>query len=472
MSARPENGGTSGTSIAALVAAAEALVPKYDVAVPCDTSFPTAPDARDHFDAEDWAEALEESNDAARPLSIYVHLPFGRRLRLFCGCHPVVPRGRDPRTRYLEHLEREIDAVAERIDPSRRAVELHFGGGTPTFFSPKQLERLYVEIADHFRLDEAADIGVELDPRATDAGALRTLRRLGFNRVSLGVHDFDPAVQRAIGRRQTLEETRDVFERCRAERFASVNLDLVYGLPGLTENTFAKTLDRVVDIAPDRVVLHGFAHVPWVKKQHGVIVRGLPSPAENLRLFGAALARFHEAGYSFVGFDHFVRPDDPLARAWRDGTLGRSFQGYTARGDLDVLGLGPSARSATELAYAQNARPIEHWEQAVDRSGLATARGVRWTADDFPRRAVISRLLCVGRVSKPAIEREFAIRFDDFFAAETPRIEALRRDGLVATSASAIVLTPLGRLFAPVVASAFDARPRASGRERRFSRAV
>jgi hypothetical protein len=166
MSARPENGGTSGTSIAALVAAAEALVPKYDVAVPCDTSFPTAPDARDHFDAEDWAEALEESNDAARPLSIYVHLPFGRRLRLFCGCHPVVPRGRDPRTRYLEHLEREIDAVAERIDPSRRAVELHFGGGTPTFFSPKQLERLYVEIADHFRLDEAADIGVELDPRA------------------------------------------------------------------------------------------------------------------------------------------------------------------------------------------------------------------------------------------------------------------------------------------------------------------
>jgi oxygen-independent coproporphyrinogen III oxidase len=456
-----------------LVRVAEPLVAKYDLAGPRYTSYPTALEWHTDFGPAEWRTALEECGRSPRPLSIYVHLPFCRRLCLFCGCNVVIRKDGAGTDAYLERVEREIDAVALLLGRRKTVSQLHWGGGTPTFFSAEQLEALFARIGERFDVGADAEVGVEVDPRVTSPEQVRRLRRLGFNRVSLGVQDLDPRVQRAVRRIQPFEQTRALFELCRALGFASINTDLIYGLPHQTPDSLARTVDRIIELEPDRVALYSYAHVPWLKKQQGAMTRLLPSPTEKLRLFCTGLERLLGAGYRFIGFDHFARPGDELVAAQRDGTLTRNFQGYTTRGGADLLAFGASAISATDRVYAQNARGVPAYEQHVDACGLAVVRGLRLSDDDLLRREVILRLLCNCRLSKAAIEADYGIVFDEYFAEELHALAELERDGLVRVSPSEIEVTLLGRIFLRVIGATFDAYLRRPGAARSgFSRTV
>ena len=432
------------------------ILERYDVPGPRYTSYPTAPEWSDSFGPEDLAEALEASNETRRALSIYMHLPFCERLCLFCGCNVVIRRSHDQAAPYLERLKREVDLAARWLTPSRPVRQFHWGGGTPTYFSPAQLEDLFGHVRDRFRFAADAEIGVEVDPRVTTPEHLRTLRRLGFNRLSLGIQDIDPRVQATVRRIQPWEDTRALYDRARDEGFRSINVDLIYGLPHQNRGSFARTLDAVIAAAPDRVATYSYAHVPWLKKQQGSFARHLPSPGEKFGLFASALERFSEAGYRFIGFDHFARPDDELCVAQEQRTLTRNFQGYSTHGETDLVAFGMSAISGLGSAYAQNRRDLASWQARIDAGELPTMRGLWLDEDDLVRREVITRLLCHGRLRKREITEQLGMDFDVAFAPELERLETLERDGLVHLDAEEISVTLLGRIFLRVVGMTFD----------------
>jgi oxygen-independent coproporphyrinogen-3 oxidase len=435
-----------------------ATLERYNVPGPRYTSYPTAPEWVDAFGADDFAKVLAESNaqHPPPPLSVYVHLPFCESLCLFCGCNVVINRNHEVLTPYFQSLHWEIDEVARRLDTTRSLVQLHWGGGTPTYLSPAQMEDLFKHLHASFRFAPDAEIGIEVDPRTTTEGHIRTLRRLGFNRISMGIQDFDPVVQKTVHRIQPYEMTRTVYDLCREQGFDSINIDLIYGLPHQTAEKFVASVEQVIAMAPDRVAMFSYAHVPWLKKQQGSFARHIPQGMDKFNIFRAGIERFTNAGYIYVGMDHFARPDDELCVAQRQRTLHRNFQGYTTKAGADLLGFGVSSISGLDRAYAQNYRDLKEYYAAVDQKRLPTMRGLRLTDDDIIRRAVISRILCHCVLHKQEVEREFHIRFDEYFAEELPRLEALEADGLVTLQPGLISVTSLGRIFIRNVGMVFD----------------
>ncbi|HEX5138817.1 MAG TPA: oxygen-independent coproporphyrinogen III oxidase [Planctomycetota bacterium] len=447
------------------------LVRRYDRPGPRYTSYPTALELHEGLGADAYRTALGEAAARSGPLSLYVHLPFCEERCLFCGCHVVVTRHREIAERYLGFLEKEIAAVAGLLGHGRKVTQLHWGGGTPTYLAPAQMRRLFGALRDRFAIDPDAEIAIEVDPRVTTAEHLQTLRDLGFNRLSAGVQDFATDVQEAIGRRQTYAQAAALAATARALGFRSLNLDLVYGLPRQTPESFGETLRTVTELRPDRLAIYSYAHVPWLKgHQRRIDVDELPQAETKAELLAAAVRTLSAAGYAPIGMDHFALPDDELARAALEGGLWRNFMGYTVRRGNDLVGLGLSAIGDLEGTFFQNHRKLHAYERAAEEGGLAAERGYAPTPDDRLRRHVITELMCNFRLDRADVERRFGIRFDETFAREILELRPLEQDGLVRVDAQGITVAE--RLLVRNVCMVFDAYLGRHGGRPRWSRTV
>jgi oxygen-independent coproporphyrinogen-3 oxidase len=434
----------------------EEFLARYNRPGPRYTSYPTAPVWNDSFGPADLEKVHEQAERAKSPVSLYMHIPFCESLCLFCACNVVIQKDKRVSPPYLDILKREIEHVSRSVSGDRPVVQFHWGGGTPTYLTPPQIEDLFGFTRDHVNFARDAEIGIEVDPRVTSREHLETLRNLGFNRLSMGIQDFHPLVQKTINRIQPFELTAALIQSARDLGFDSVNVDLIYGLPYQTAETFAHTVDQILELTPDRVALFSYAHVPWLKKQQGSFEGHLPEGMQKFEIFRTGLLKFLEAGYVYIGMDHFANPGDELAVSQQNRTLHRNFQGYTTKAGADLYGMGITAISAIQNAYAQNQRDIPSWEKAVAARGIATMRGYHLSNDDRLRRAVISRLLCHTIILKNEISEEFAIAFDTYFADELARLEPFREDGLVILDPNEIRTTQLGRIFIRNLAMIFD----------------
>jgi oxygen-independent coproporphyrinogen-3 oxidase len=434
----------------------EEFLAKYNRPGPRYTSYPTAPVWNDAFGPDDLERVHEKSNLARAPVSLYMHIPFCESLCLFCACNVIIQKDKAVAPPYLGVLKRELERVSRSVSKERSVVQFHWGGGTPTYLTPAQIEDLFGATREGFNFAADAEIGIEVDPRVTSPDHLETLRRLGFNRLSMGIQDFHPDVQKAIHRIQPFEMTRDLIATARALGFDSINVDLIYGLPHQTPERFGHTVEQILELAPDRVALFSYAHVPWLKKQQGAFVAFLPEGMQKFEIFRTGMLKFLEAGYLYIGMDHFAKPGDELAVSQRNRTLHRNFQGYTTKAGADLYGMGVTAISGIQDAYAQNHRDLPSWEKAVADRGIATMRGYHLSADDRLRRSVIGRLLCHTIVIKDEVSREFDIDFDEYFADELRRLEPSRDDGLVLLEHGEIRTTWLGRIFIRNLAMIFD----------------
>ena len=434
----------------------EEFLSRYNRPGPRYTSYPTAPVWNDSFGPADLEKVHAQADAAKSPVSLYMHIPFCESLCLFCACNVIIQKNKAVAPPYLEILRREITSVSSAVSKDRPVVQFHWGGGTPTYLTPPQIEDLFGFTQDHFTFSPDAEIGIEVDPRVTSREHLETLRKLGFNRLSMGIQDFHPLVQKTINRVQPYELTRDLIQSARDLGFDSVNVDLIYGLPYQTAETFAHTVDQILQLTPDRVALFSYAHVPWLKKQQNSFEGHLPEGMQKFEIFRTGLLKFLEAGYLYIGMDHFAKPGDELAVSQQNRTLHRNFQGYTTKAGADLYGMGITAISGIQNAYAQNQRDIPSWEKAVNERGIATMRGYNLSDDDRLRRTVISRLLCHTIVLKDEISKEFAIDFDSYFADELARLEPFREDGLVLLTPDEIRSTQLGRIFIRNLAMIFD----------------
>ena len=436
------------------------ILPRYSGEGPRYTSYPTAPVWKQSYGPEQVrAELAREDAGPGDGLALYVHVPFCESLCHFCACNKVITRKREPAVRFLEVVGREVAAVREALRVPRAATQQHWGGGTPTFLTPDQLVQLHRSVTQAFPMQEGAEVSVEVDPRVTAQEQVAALAECGFNRISMGVQDFDPRVQQAIHREQSVEQTGRLVEWSRAAGFESVNFDLIYGLPYQSEATFAETLARVLELAPDRLALYSYAHVTWLaKQQRGFEKHDLPDPASKLRIFSSAVRRFLEAGYRYIGLDHFAKPEDELSQALTDRTLRRNFMGHTTQAGVDLLGFGPSAISELRGGYAQSFRDLAAWEEAVLARGIPTMRGHAFTADDLERRWIIGRILCHGELRTAEFASEFGSAFAERYARELASLAPAVADGLLRVSRDgSLALTLLGRLLVRNVAMAFDA---------------
>jgi oxygen-independent coproporphyrinogen-3 oxidase len=450
------------------------LLDKYSANGPRYTSYPTALQFTDQFDPEHYRHAAR--NPAASPggLSLYFHIPFCDTVCFYCGCNKVATKNRAHARPYLERLKREIALQAELFDTARPVSQLHWGGGTPTFLSHAEMAELMAATREHFRLlpDEQAEYSIEVDPREASAETIGVLRDIGFNRLSLGVQDFDPRVQQAVNRIQPRAMTETVMNAARDEGFQSVSVDLIYGLPHQSVESFSRTLDAVVELAPDRLSVFGYAHMPSMfKMQRQIDEAALPSPAVRLAILRRVIERLTGAGYVYIGMDHFALPGDELALAQQAGTLQRNFQGYSTRADCDLIGFGASSIGKVGDVYAQNARDLAGYGAAIDSGRLAITRGVRLTRDDRLRRDIITRLMCQFELRFDALEAAHGIDFRTGFADEIRRLAPLEDDGLVSIERDAIRVRPAGRMLVRNVAMIFDRYLAHAGRER-FSRTI
>ena len=451
------------------------LIRKYDRPGPRYTSYPTAPEWTDAFKADAYAGHLARADREQGPLSVYVHLPFCREMCRFCGCNVVATHDRSRADAYLELLEKEVALVTERI-PHRRVVsQLHWGGGTPTFLDSRQLTRCHETLARHLEFTPDVEKAVEIDPAITTRSQIETLARLGFNRISMGVQDFDARVQEVVGRIQGEKETADLVEAARQNGFKGVNLDLIYGLPYQTPETWRVTLERIVAIHPDRLAVFGFAYVPWAKPHQRLLPQeALPRTEQRVELFLAAVDVFTRAGYRLIGLDHFALESDELARSQREGYLTRNFQGYTVRPASDTVAFGMSSISDIGGAYAQNSHKLKDWGDLVAAGVLPVERGASVTADDVARRFVINRVMCLLRLDLREVEEKFgATAREGIEASLRGGVEELVADGLVTFDGDVLRVLPLGQLLVRNVAMLFDAYlPRRAGDKQTFSRTV
>jgi oxygen-independent coproporphyrinogen III oxidase len=429
-----------------------ALLKRYNEPAPRYTSYPPAP----QWQAAHRGLLISALRRSTAPLSIYVHIPFCERLCLYCGCNVVIKKDHSVAGGYIKNLIQEIE-LAEAAH-NRIVTQMHWGGGTPTYLDCCQITELFSAIADRFSLAADGEFSIEIDPRVTTSDQLQTLRSLGFNRLSIGIQDFDPNVQLAIRRIQSYGHTRELFDNARALGFESINADLIYGLPKQTRSSFQKTLDLVLELDPDRLAVFSYAHVPVLKHQQRSFEKYLPSESEKLQLFVEAMQRLTAAGYEQIGMDHFARPTDGLVAARDNGSLHRNFQGYTTHVETDLLGFGVSAISHIGKTFTQNHRELSAWEDEVGAGRLPVFRGYVQTKDDAIRAAVIEDCLCNSRISKNEIERHFQINFDDYFLSELMRLHEYERDGLIEGRMSRMIrVRPAGRVFVRTIAKVFDA---------------
>ena len=437
------------------------LLRRYDRPGPRYTSYPTAPQFSASFGEAELREAAQTSNGDPIPrrLSLYVHVPFCLSPCFYCGCNRIITRDLSRADAYLARLYREIDLTAALFDRDREVIQLHFGGGTPNFFSPVQLREVVDTLRRQFHFSDSPDrdISIELDPRSISPEQIVELAAIGFNRASLGVQDFDPLVQTAVNRIQSVEQTLAIIDACRASGFRSVNVDLIYGLPKQNMEGFARTLDTVIQVRPDRIAVYGYAHLPdMFKAQRQIEALDLPTPEAKLALLQLAIEKLTAAGYGYIGMDHFALPDDELALAQARGGLHRNFMGYTTHADSDLIGLGVSAISHIGDSFSQNPRDLVSWQGAIDDGRLPVFRGMRLSEDDQLRADLIQRLMCQGEVPIAALERRYAIDFDVYFADAMQRLLPLVADGLVRIEPGRIKVTSQGRLLLRNIAMCFD----------------
>lgn len=433
------------------------LIRRYDQAGPRYTSYPTAVQFQPGVGSFKLLNALRESRQAKRPLSLYIHVPFCAHVCYYCACNKVITKDRGRALPYLERLEKEIDIVSRHLSPQQQVEQLHLGGGTPTFLSHGELQRLMEFLRQRFSFAENGDFSIEIDPREADWSTMGLLRELGFNRISLGVQDLDPEVQRAVNRLQSLEETRAIVEAARTLEFRSINVDLIYGLPKQTPETFARTVEEIIALQPDRLSVFNYAHLPErFKPQRRISAADLPDPADKLSMLHNSIEQLTAAGYQYIGMDHFALPDDELSIAQEDGRLQRNFQGYTTHGHCDLIGLGVSSISQIGDLYSQNESDIDAYQGRLDNDQLPTARGLQCNADDRIRRAAIQKLICDFQLDFASIEQQFGIVFRDYFADLWPQLQNMTRDGLIALTPQGIEVLPAGRLLVRSICMLFD----------------
>lgn len=455
------------------------LLRRYDRPGPRYTSYPTAPQFRADFGEVQLREAaaLTNGDPIPRPLSIYAHVPFCTSPCFYCGCNRIITRDKARGDVYLTRLYREIGMISTLFDRDRDVVQLHFGGGTPNFLAAEQIAEVVDVIRSHFPFahQDKRECSIELDPRFVSPDDIRVLAQAGFNRASLGVQDFDPVVQKAVNRIQSVEQTLEIIEACRTNGLRSVNVDLIYGLPLQTLEGFDRTLDITLQARPDRLAVYSYAHLPNLfRPQQQIRAEDLPSPQVKLGLLQRAIERLGEAGYVYIGMDHFALPDDDLARAQAKGDLHRNFMGYTTCADSDLVGLGVSAISHIGTSFSQNPRDLPSWERAIDEGRLPVWRGMHLDADDMIRADVIQQLMCHGEIDIPQFERRHVVDFGDYFAQSLEQLKPLQGDGLVDVSPQAIRATARGRLLLRVLAACFDRylAPQAGTAPVQFSRVV
>lgn len=435
------------------------LINRYDKSGPRYTSYPTALELHTGFTDEDYRRNIALSNKKGGALSLYFHIPFCDTVCYYCACNKIVTKNRQRAEPYLANLCNEIVMMSELFDSERVVNQLHWGGGTPTFLSYSQMQKLMAVTRKHFRLrnDDGGEYSIEIDPRETNPDTIRQLRDLGFNRISLGVQDFDYTVQKAVNRIQSEQQTFEILASARCEGFRSTNIDLIYGLPLQTVDSFSQTLDKVLAAHPERFSVFNYAHMPTrFKIQRQINEAHLPSPDVKLAILQMAGQKLTEAGYVFIGMDHFAKPDDELAIAQRKGHLYRNFQGYSTHSDCDLIGFGVTSISRVGNAYIQNFKESAQYDKYIHENKLPVFKGIELTADDFVRRAVITQLICHFELNFIRIEQEFHILFSEYFVQELKSLEPMQMDGLLTLSSDGIKVLPAGRLLIRNICMVFD----------------
>ena len=458
----------------------EELIRAYDKSGPRYTSYPTAVQFHERFDEAQYRAWAEKTNELSRkrpqptPLSLYFHIPFCDTVCFYCGCNKVATKDRSKPAPYLQRVHQEIAMQAQLFDSNRPVDQLHWGGGTPTFISHEEMRELMRVTGEHFALrdDDSGEYSIEIDPREVQEDTLALLRELRFNRLSLGVQDFDPKVQKAVNRIQSEDKTFWVLNTARELGYKSISVDLIYGLPLQTVKSFAATVDKIVAASPDRISVFNYAHLPAMfKPQRRINEADLPKPAEKLEILRTTMEKLGNSGYVFIGMDHFAKPDDELAVAQANGTLYRNFQGYSTHADCDLVAMGVTSIGKVGDTYAQNVKTLENYYERIDAGQLPVYRGIELNADDLLRREVITQLICHFKLDFAAVEKQFGIDFKEYFALELSELAAMEKDGLLQLSEHSVQIMPVGRLLIRNVCMVFDRYLRQS-KEQKFSKVI
>ena len=458
----------------------ENLIRAYDKSGPRYTSYPTAVQFHEDFGEDQYKAWAEKTNELSRrsqnptPLSLYFHIPFCDTVCFYCGCNKVATKDRTRAAPYLQRVYKEITMQSQLFDASRPVDQLHWGGGTPTFISHDEMRELMRVTAEHFPLrdDDSGEYSIEIDPREVQEDTLALLRELRFNRLSLGVQDFDPKVQKAVNRIQSEEKTFWVLNTARELGYKSISVDLIYGLPFQTVESFSKTVDKIIAASPDRLSVFNYAHLPAMfKPQRRINEADLPLPAEKLEILRTTMEKLNQSGYEFIGMDHFAKPDDELAVAQANGTLYRNFQGYSTHADCDLVAMGITSIGKVGNTYAQNVKTLDDYYERIDAGHLAVFRGIELNGDDLLRREVITQLICHFKLNFTDVEKQFAINFKEYFAVELQELNTMENDGLLNLSDNSIEVLPVGRLLIRNVCMVFDRYLRAS-KEQKFSKVI
>lgn len=451
------------------------LIQRFDVSGPRYTSYPTADRFNEGFGRSDFARhlGLRAQGGIQKPLSLYFHIPFCDTVCFYCACNKIVTKDHTRAGRYLRYLDKEMALVAAQLAGSQEVSQMHWGGGTPTFLADSEIRELFQSIRRYFTLKPGGEYSIEVDPRRVSAGTVALLGEEGFNRMSVGVQDFDPVVQKAVNRIQSVDETAAVINAARANGFRSVSIDLIYGLPFQSVERVSRTLDRVLEISPDRLALYNYAHLPTrFMPQRRINADDLPSADQKLEILGMAIEKLTQAGYVFIGMDHFAKPDDDMAVAQRSGRLYRNFQGYSTHSDCDLLGFGVSSIGKVGPAYVQSVKTLDAYYETLDRDELPVVRGYEMTFDDQLRYAIIQSLMCHFTLDFAAVEQAWGIRFADYFATELDLLRGHERDGLCTVTSRGVEVTTPGRMLARVLAMAFDAHLRTDREVVRYSKVI
>lgn len=452
------------------------MIRRFDVNGPRYTSYPTADrfiDSFDHHALMAWLGNREQGGQNKQPLSLYFHIPFCSTICYYCACNKIITKDHSKSTRYLAYVERELELQSRALSGSNEVIQLHWGGGTPTFLSQDEISQLMGATLEHFKLLPDGEYSIEIDPRKVTAETVALLAELGFNRMSVGVQDFDSAVQAAVNREQSADETAAVIEAARKYGFKSVSVDLIYGLPKQSVHGFSKSLQNVLAMQPDRLSVYNYAHLPKLfKPQRRINECDLPTPEQRLQILAQAIRQLTEEGYVFIGMDHFARPDDELTVAQRDRRLHRNFQGYSTHAECDLLAFGVSAIGKVGPTYSQNMKTLDEYYQRLDDHQLPVLRGIELGADDKLRRSIIQALMCHFELSIKAVQDEYLLDFNNYFAVELLELNKMEQAGLLQISEQWISILPAGRMLVRVIAMVFDRHLREARQSNRYSRVI
>ena len=453
------------------------LISRYDCSGPRYTSYPTAVQFNTDYGPDDYCEWVDHSNNDPIPtaLSLYLHIPFCDTICYYCGCSKIVTKDKDKAPAYIELLKKEIALQGALFDKDRIVSQIHWGGGTPTFLDDETIRDVFNTLKQHFNVPDGdeGEFGIEVDPRTVDENRIAQLRSIGFNRISFGVQDFDLDVQEAVNRIHSKEQIIGVINAARKNNFHSINIDLMYGLPRQTLDSFEKTIQTTIDASPDRIAVYNYAHMPdMFKPQRRINEDELPSAAEKLKILQLTIERLQQAGYAYIGMDHFAKQSDDLTKAQQQGTLHRNFQGYSTHADCDIVAMGITAISSIGDNYSQNVRTIDDYRASLEQGKIPVFRGIELEADDILRREIINQLMCNNRLNIKRLEQRWGIEFEKYFAAALPSLQTMAKDGLIIIDKEHIEVTASGRLLARTISMEFDRYLKKDLLKRHFSKVI